>query len=393
MRVVISSSGRFHMFDMARELSYHDILYRLIADYPRWKVKQFGLPGSKVHPLWIIGTLGFALRRNSGHLPELLRVIFFRNYHTLFGYRSSSILPSSFDFFIGGSSFSLESIKQCRLRGIPAAVDHGSFHMVIEKKILMEEAARWNLPMPKDLVANWVIDRENEEFELADYVLSLSDSAKRSLISGGVAEKKIFVNPCGVDVRGFIKGSKTEPGFRVLHVGIISLRKGVLDLAQAYSLAGINDAELEFVGGGLESSGLQKLINKLANSRVRFTPPVPQNQLIKRYHQASVFVLASLADGFGMVVTQAMACGLPVIVSENVGAADLIQDGVNGFVVPIRSPEIIADKLRFLKDNPVAAIQMGECARETVQEGFSWQDYGNRLAVFLTNSQNSYDRD
>jgi glycosyltransferase involved in cell wall biosynthesis len=385
VRVVISSSGRFHMFDMARELAHHGLLHSLIADYPRWKVMQFGIPSKQVIPLWIIGTIGFALRRNSGFLSERLRVIAFENYHSVFGQRSSTVLPTPFDFFIGGSSFSLEAIQICRNSGIPCAVDHGSFHMVSEKKIMMEEARRWSLPVPKDLAADWVIDRENAEFELADHVFVLSKASKRSLIREGVAEEKIFVNPCGVDLSGFIQGKKTESGFRILQVGVISFKKGVLDLAKAFSLAGIKGSELELVGGGLESSGLRKLIEKLANTSVRFTSPMPQNQLKERYHQASVFVLASLSDGFGMVVTQAMACGLPVIVTENVGAADLVQDGINGFVVPIRSPEVIAEKLIFLRDNPKIAAQMGERARETVMKGFSWHDYGSRLAAFLSN--------
>jgi glycosyltransferase involved in cell wall biosynthesis len=78
-----------------------------------------------------------------------------------------------------------------------------------------------------------------------------------------------------------------------------------------------------------------------------------------------------------------MACGLPVIVTENVGARDLVEEGKNGFVVPIRSPEAIAERLRFLYQNPEVARSMGEHARATVLDGYSWQDYGDRLASFV----------
>jgi len=157
----------------------------------------------------------------------------------------------------------------------------------------------------------------------------------------------------------------------------------VLDLARAFALSGTKDSVLEYVGGGSNSSCLRKLIKKLVGNRVRFTDPIPQVKLRDRYHQASVFVLASLADGFGMVVPEAMACGLPVIVTENVGAADLIQDGVNGFIVPVQSPEKIAEKLIFLKENPGMASQMGINARATVERGYSWRDYGDRLVSYL----------
>jgi starch synthase len=83
------------------------------------------------------------------------------------------------------------------------------------------------------------------------------------------------------------------------------------------------------------------------------------------------------------VVPQAMACGLPVIVSENVGARDLVQEGVNGFIVPIRSPHVIAERLRFLFANRDVATRMGKAARDTVRRGFGWTDYGDRLADFV----------
>jgi len=72
---------------------------------------------------------------------------------------------------------------------------------------------------------------------------------------------------------------------------------------------------------------------------------------VRLYQEADIFVLPSVDDGFGMVVAEAMAAGLPVIVTENVGAADHIEDGVEGFVVPIRNPEALAAKIKFFYDN------------------------------------------
>jgi glycosyltransferase involved in cell wall biosynthesis len=97
----------------------------------------------------------------------------------------------------------------------------------------------------------------------------------------------------------------------------------------------------------------------------------------------SVFVLPSLADGFGMVVPQAMACGLPVIVTENVGAADIVRDGRSGFIVPVRDVEALCEKLRFLHENRDLAREMGRQARQDVICGYTWDDYGDRLVGFL----------
>ena len=81
-----------------------------------------------------------------------------------------------------------------------------------------------------------------------------------------------------------------------------------------------------------KNSGFRSIVDKLTTPGVAFKSPVPQANLREFYNQSSVFVLASVADGFAMVVLQAMACELPVIITENVGASELIEDGVNGFV-------------------------------------------------------------
>jgi hypothetical protein len=89
-----------------------------------------------------------------------------------------------------------------------------------------------------------------------------------------------------------------------------------------------------------------------------------------------VFVLPSLQDGFGMVVYEAAACGLPVIVSENVGAA--IRNGQDGFIVPIRDPAALAEKLIYLYQHPAERQRMGQTARAYVSR-FTWEHYQDEL--------------
>ena len=103
---------------------------------------------------------------------------------------------------------------------------------------------------------------------------------------------------------------------------------------------------------------------------------------------ADIFVLASVADGFGLVVAQAMACGLPVIVSENVGAKDIVIDGVNGFIVRAGDSVELANRLQYLQKNPDQRIKMGLAARESVKNGFTWNDYGDRLNAFINDFEN-----
>lgn len=92
-----------------------------------------------------------------------------------------------------------------------------------------------------------------------------------------------------------------------------------------------------------------------------------------------MYVLPSLAEEFPLTAIEAMVCGLPVIVSEHTFGEDVVEDGVNGYVVPIRDAGAIAERLRDLHSNPSKRENMGLAARHTA-EGFSWSRYGERIA-------------
>lgn len=383
MRVVTSCRGRFHIFDQARELARHQVLHRLITDYPKSWPHRFDIPADKVQSLLLLGIINHGLVRILRYLPAIQRVQIGQWVHDRFSRQLAGLIPKDTQYFIGLSSFCLEALEACRANGIRCAVDHGSLHQSEDFRLVKEEARRWSLAMPSGESPDWLIDKENEEFHKADHVFVLSSVARESMVHWGVPFGKIFVNPCGVDLGQFYSGEKRDTVFRVIQVGSVTLRKGVLTLLDAFAKAKLSDAELWFVGGGLETSGLQFSINTLRSPGVTFHQPVPQAQLRDFYNQSSVFVLASVADGFGMVVAQAMACGLPVIVTENVGAKDLVMDGVNGFIVPVGAPEIIAERLRQLHDDPELCRAMGAAAKLTVEKGYTWQDYGDRLVSFL----------
>jgi glycosyltransferase involved in cell wall biosynthesis len=98
------------------------------------------------------------------------------------------------------------------------------------------------------------------------------------------------------------------------------------------------------------------------------------------YAQSDVFVIASLEEGLAMVILQALACGLPVICTSHSGGADLIEDGVNGFVVPVRDPDAIVERLAALRDDPERLAEMKRAALRSVAAGRSWSEYGRAIA-------------
>lgn len=383
LNVVTSCRGRFHIFNQAAELYRNKILLEIITDYPKYFPCKFGIPKKRVRSLFLMGLFNHGYVKFKRFFPSIIRSHLDEKVHNVFSKKLSSIIPKGTDFFIGLSSFSYEAIKACRKSRILCAVDHGSLHQAESRDLIEKEASKWGISLSNEVASKWVIKKENAEFSLADFIFVPSSVSKKSLIRNGVTSRKIFVNHYGVSLEEFFPEKKNDDIFRVIQVGGITLGKGVLTLLEAFNLANIENSELIFVGGGLSSSGIEPFVNSIKSQNTIFSPPVPQSQLRKYYNQSSVFVLASIEDGFGMVVLQAMACGLPVIVTENVGASDLIINNVNGFVVPISSPKSIAERLLELHRNPAKRYKMGIAAKTKVTSGYTWKDYGIRLSNFI----------
>lgn len=383
MRVTTSCSGRFHIFDQAHQLDRHRVLHALICDYPRWMTRKWSVPDDKVVSLVLNGFYTQAFRRIAPHLGPRLRANLARVIHDNFSRRLARYLPHDSDIFIGLSSYSLEALHIASERGMTAIVDHGSVHQRYEHRLLKEEADRWGIPVDMELPPTWLLEKEDAEFGAAQRVLALSQAAKRSMVAEGVSAEKIFVNACGVSLEDFRPEPRLDRTFRVIQCGGIRMGKGVPYLLQAFAELNLPDAELWFVGGDVQTTHLKPLVNRFNHRNIHFKGKVPQYRLRHYYSQADVAVLASAADGFGMVVPQAMACGLPVIVTENVGAADIVEHGISGFIVPARDSEALKEKILYLYDNRRIAHRMGCAARQSVSQGYTWNDYGDRLVSFL----------
>jgi glycosyltransferase involved in cell wall biosynthesis len=105
---------------------------------------------------------------------------------------------------------------------------------------------------------------------------------------------------------------------------------------------------------------------------------MPQAELKQIMSRSHVLVLPSIQDGFGMVMAQAMACGCPIVASSHTGAEDLITDGIEGFIVPMRNVSALAEKLQQLVDDSRLRDTMGEKALQKVQNIGGWRDYGDK---------------
>lgn len=387
MKVTTSCLARFHVFDQAKQLEKHSVLHKLITGYPKYLTKKWGFCDNKIHSLFINGMHSYITNKISSYAPKFMGDLLRESVHNFFSSRLSRCLPLDSDIFIGLSSFCRDALIKAKKEGIIAIVDHGSLHERTEREILQEECEKFGFKPHGNWSQDWLIEKMDAEFAIADYVFVLSNIAKLSMIKNGVSEEKVFVNNCGVNISWFYPGVKDDKVFRVIQCSSIIPRKGIHYLLKAFYELNLPNSELWLIGGGLEKAmkdrSFKEIIKKYERPNILFKGTFPQAKLRELYIQGSVFVLASLADGFGMVIPQAMACGLPVITTENVGATDIIADGNNGYIIPAKNVDALKEKLLFLYENQDICVEMGKEGLRSVCNGYTWDDYGHRLLDFL----------
>lgn len=267
----------------------------------------------------------------------------------------------------------LTCLQTAKKRGSRTFLGLGSAHPRAYLELINAERLKWGLaPLPE---MPWVRQVERE-LALADTIIIQSCFSERTLVEHGIPAEKLVRIPLGVDVKRFHPAESRPPGpFRVLFLGQIMLRKGVQYLLEAWKQLGWRDAELWLVGKGMADA--QPVLKHYAGlSGLRLMGYVPDQ--LAAFQACDVFVVPSVEDGFGLVVTEAMACGLPVVVSDHTGAADLVQDGENGFVVAYNDAAGYARVLETLRANPELARKMGRAAQGAARQ-VTWAAYREKL--------------
>jgi glycosyltransferase involved in cell wall biosynthesis len=217
----------------------------------------------------------------------------------------------------------------------------------------------------------------DREIELADVILVGSNFVADTFVSEGISADRLCVIPYGADTQRFEPSPERQTAnrpFRVLFVGQIGERKGMSHLLKAYEAFRKPDTALHLVGDYVADPEVYRRFRGL----YEHTPNVPQIRLPEIFRAADVFVLPSLVEGMPMVVLEAMSCGLPVIVTPN-GPADVVRDGIDGFIVPTCDSAAIADRLEYLYANPELRAQLGRNARQQAEQ-WTWLRYARCAA-------------
>jgi glycosyltransferase involved in cell wall biosynthesis len=290
--------------------------------------------------------------------------------------RRSLRLIADCDVFHFVSSVGLKCAQKAKSAGATVVCDVRQEHPAFQRRILQEESALFGMK-PK-ITGLTYESRVLDEFALADYIVTPSVHAKRTFLEEGFEPEKLLLLPYGVDVQHFRNEGKRDNVFRVIYAGSLTIRKGPQYLLEAFAQMRPANAELVLVGP--LDPAFQPVLSRFEGS-FRYAGVVPKIALKELYSSSSVFVLPSLADSYSLATLEAMACALPVIVSENTGAADAVEHGKEGFVVPIRNAGAIREYLELLQRNEDLRREMGARAAVRARE-MSWARYGGEAVRY-----------
>jgi glycosyltransferase involved in cell wall biosynthesis len=369
LRIAIATAGRFHVLDLARELNAlgHDV--KFYSYVPLRRAVRFGLPPECHVSLLPFALSALALERFPARIrPPFTEWLLYKALN-----HGIAIRLCACDVFICMSGIYLEAAKFAKRRfGAAVWCHRGSQHIKSVDRIL---AAVPGAKRPSSLT----IGRELAGYELADRIVIGSRHVEQSFIQHGTAQSKLFRNPYGVDLAMFPPVERKSPTktITVIFAGTWSFQKGCDLLTTA--VRSVPDTRLVHVGA------IDDLAFPEGDGRFLHIDPVPQPGLARFYAEGDIFVLASRQDGFGNVLAQALASGLPVICTDHTGGADLahtptLADRI--IVVPHNETHALAAAISAVGAQLRAGLRLAPLS-ENDRNTLTWAAYGQRYNAEL----------
>ena len=220
-----------------------------------------------------------------------------------------------------------------------------------------------------------------EEARKADYHIVASSYSTQALVFDNISQNRIFKVPYGVDDNRFLKSNRSysQEKLQVLFVGEVNQRKGIRQVLEAAKV--INSDKVVFNIVGLGKEYCSELYSEY-ESYVHFLGRVPYEELLHQFSSSHIFLFPTMGEGFGLVLLEAMASGLPVITTENCGGKDIVVNEQNGFIIPVGDTKSIIDKVNWALTHPIQLQEMSIEAVNTARN-YTWPAYedGVRSAI------------
>lgn len=348
LKIAIVVHGRFHAFDLARALLGRGHHVTLFTNYPQRAAERFLVSRVFIRSFWphgILSRIAAWLSAEAGiPYPE-------EALHRMFAcWAANQIRKEQWDVVHAWSGVAEETFMALESTGTLRLLMRGSSHIRTQARLLEEEERRAGTPL--DRPSPWMIAREEREYGLADRIATLSRFANDSFVKEGVPLKKLSLIPLGVQVGDFRPTSSviedrcrrilSEAPLRILYVGAISFQKGFWDMDEV--LRGLKMDRFHFRFIGPVAPEVRGFLPKL-RTKAEFVPKQPQQKLPSWYAWGDLFLSLTIQDGFSLVLSQANAGALPILTTMNCSGPDFVQEGKNGWILPIRQPKAFMERL------------------------------------------------
>lgn len=378
LKIAVVVHGRFYAFDLVRELIKQGHEVTLLTNYPKYIVEKFGIPQAHVRSFLLHGICSRIFDKLNQFLPILSFEPLFSSLFSKWAARNISKADYHVIHCFSGIAEELFQSIPSSSKTLKTLV-RASAHIRTQKQLLVEEETRVNSPVKIDKPSDWIIAREEREYQLADIIIILSTFAQTSFIQQGIEPKKLRILPLGAQLSLFRPQENIivarcqrilsgEP-LKVLMVGTFSLRKGAIDFVEIAKNAG-SDFQFTFVGAIGDDANF---LYKTNNQYIEFIPKQPQSELPQAYAEADIFIFTTIEDGYPVVLSQAQAAGLPIISTTNCSAPDIIVENETGWILPIRSPDAFIDRLKWCHEHRPELAQMVN----KIYEDFQPRDWSN----------------
>lgn len=368
MKTVVATTTGFHLQRLAVELAKQGENLSYLSYTPKFRMRRDGLQEDWAQSIFtpLLPISAFALMRKFPWQMQAVESMLVRTDE----YVARRLLPS--DIFIGLSSMAVTSAARARGLGARVIIERGSRHILSQNRLVSQDGG-------KPLSTRY-IERELASYEQADFITVLSEHAAESFVEEGFSASKIFICPLGVDLRRFVPTVRPSGPLRLLFVGGWSHQKGVDLLIKAVEQR--KDWHLTHVG---VMSGAQFPHNNPMFNSLGYRNHAQLSQIMAEHH---ILVLPSRQDGFGMVLLEALASGLPVVASRMTGGPDIRRVLQNPEWVEIVEPRDADALLRGLDEMATreeSAQRSGLRIRLTDRDQtfFSWRGYAERYLTFM----------
>ena len=269
----------------------------------------------------------------------------------IFDKKVAKLLDVKADAFMGFVGKSLYCFAKAKKLGYKKLELIAANSHVRNVQRLHDKAAR-DLGMKDTWLNEALIRKTIKEYERADFIYTHSEYTRQSLINEGISPDKLKKTDLKVDDKFIPPHDKPNDGvFRVVYAGRVDTTKGIPLLIEAFSHLSIKKAQLTLVGGWSSSRMKQTVMAWMAkDDRIKMAPGDP----LLPFQEADVYVHPTYEDGFAYAPMEALACGVPVVVTEDTGMKEHVIEGENGYVIPTGSWQAIHERMEHLIKNPLA---------------------------------------